>query len=153
MIAEETVIHDSSSQAVTAKTVDYAFEILEAIQKGGYKIAAIANGDSIGSSNVIASCVLKDYFDAIVISQEIGIEKPTKEIFDAALEKLSSKAENAIMVGNRIDADVVGANKLGMKSVWFKWNYCYQETVIYGKERPNFVIKSFPELLGILGLS
>ncbi|MBN2186820.1 MAG: HAD-IA family hydrolase [Dehalococcoidia bacterium] len=113
----------------------------------------IANGDSIGARNIIASCGLKDYLDATIISQEIGIEKPAKEIFEAALEKLNSKAENAIMVGNRIDADVVGANKVGMKSVWFKWNDRYQETINDGKERPNFVIKSFPELLGILGLS
>jgi len=153
LIAEETVIHNNSGQAITAKTVDYAFEVLEAIKKGGYKIAMIANGDSVGARNIIASCGLKDYFDAIIISEELGTEKPAKKIFETALENLRNKAENAIMVGNRIDADIVGANRIGMKSVWFKWNDRYQETISEEEERPNFVIKSLPELLGILGLS
>jgi len=152
LIAEETVIHNNSGQAITAKTVDYAFEVLEAIKKGGYNIAVIANGDSVGARNIIASCGLKDYFDTIVISEEVGIEKPDKGIFETALDKLRSKAENAIMIGNRIDADIVGANRVGIKSVWFKWNDRYQETINDEEERPNFVIKSLPELLGILGL-
>ena len=45
------------------------------------------------------------------------------------MDRLRGKAENAIMVGNRIDADIVGANRIGMKSVWFKWNNRYQETM------------------------
>ena len=153
LIAEETVIHNSSGQAITAKVVDYVFKVLETIRKGGYKIAMIANGDSVDVRNVIASCGLKDYFDAIVISEEIGIEKPAREIFEAALNELKVKAENAIMVGNRIDADIVGANRIGMKSVWFKWNNRYQETISNEEQRPDFVIKSLSELLGILSLS
>jgi len=153
LIAEETVIHNSSGQAITAKVVEGVVEVLETIRKGGYKIAVIANVDSIDARNVIASCGLEHYFDAIVISEEVGIEKPTREIFEAALDRLKVKAENAIMVGNRIDADIVGANRVGMKSVWFKWNNRYQETISNEEERPDFVIKSLSELLGMLSLS
>jgi len=150
LVAEETVIHNSSGQAITAEVIEGAFEVLETIRKGGYKIAMIANGDRVGARNVINTCGLKDYFDAMVISEEVGIEKPTREIFEAALDRLKVKAENTIMVGNRIDADIVGANRIGMKSVWFKWNDRYQETISNEEERPDFVIKSLPELLGIL---
>jgi putative hydrolase of the HAD superfamily len=153
LIAEGTVVHNSSGQAITAQIADYAFEVLEAIKKGGCKIAVIANGDSAGARNIIASCGLEDYFDAIVISKELGIEKPAREIFETALYDLKSKAENAIMVGKRIDADIVGANTAGIKSVWFRWHDRYQETIEDEGERPAFIIKSLPKLLGILGLS
>jgi len=153
LVAEETVIHNSSGQAITAKTVEGVVEVLERIRKGGYKIAVIANADSIDARNVIASCGLENYFDAIVISEEVGIEKPAKGIFEAALDRLKVKAKKAIMVGNRIDADIVGASRIGMKSVWFKWNDRYQETITNKEERPDFIIKSLPELLGILGLT
>ena len=152
LVAEESVIHNSSGQAITANVIEDVVEVLESIRKGGHKIAMLANADSIDARNVIDTCDLKDYFDAIVISEEIGIEKPAREIFEAALDRLKVKAENAIMVGNRIDADIVGANRVGMKSVWFKWNDRYQETISSEEERPDFVIQSLPELLGILSL-
>ena len=152
LVAEESVIHNSFGQAITAEVVEGVVEVLETIRKGGYKIALIANGDSTGARNVITSCGLADYFDAIVISEEYGIEKPAREIFQAALDRLGVEAENAIMVGNRIDADIVGASRMGMKSVWFKWNNRYQETISNEEERPDFIIKSLSELFGILSL-
>lgn len=53
----------------------------------------------------------------IIISGEVGIEKSDREISEAVLGKPKVKAENAVMVVNKIDADVVGANRIGMKSV------------------------------------
>jgi len=153
LVAEETVIHNSFGQAITAESVEGTFEVLKTIKKGGYKIALIANVDSIDARNVLASCGLEDYFDAIVISEEVGIEKPAREIFEAALKELKVKAENTIMVGNRIDTDIAGANRIGMKSVWFKWNNRYKETIGSKEEKPDFVIKSLSEVLGILSLS
>ena len=152
LVAEETVIHNSSGQAITAEVVEGVFEVLKSIRKGRYKIAIIANGDSVGARNIIASCGLEDYFDAIVISEEVGIEKPAREIFEVALEEIKVKAENAMMVGNRIDADIVGANRIGMRSVWFKWNDRYKETIGSEEEKPDFTISSLFELPGILGL-
>ena len=153
LVAEETVVHDSSGHAISAELTNHAFEVLETIKKGGYKTAVIANADSIGARNVIASCGLERYFDAIVISGEIGIKKPAREIFEAALKELKVEAENAIMVGNMIEADIAGANKVGMRSVWFKWNNRYKDTIDSKEERPDFVIQCLSELLSILGLS
>jgi len=152
LIAEESVIHNSCGQAITAKVIKGAFEVLESLRKDGYKIAMIANAGSVGARNVIAACGLEDYFDTIVISEEVGIEKPAREIFEVALDKLKVKAENTIMVGNRIDTDIVGANRMGMRSVWFKWNNRHEKTVASEEEEPDFVIKSLSELLGILSL-
>ena len=79
LVAEETVIHNSCGQAITARVIEGVFEVLETMRKDGYRIAMIANGDSAGARNIIAACGLEDYFDVIVISEEVGIEKPDKQ--------------------------------------------------------------------------
>jgi len=150
LVAEETVIHNSSGQAITANMVADVMEVLATIRKGGYKTAIIANGNSIDARNIIASCGLEEYFDVIVISEELGIEKPDKGIFQSALDRLKIEAANAVMVGNRIDADILGANRMGMKSVWFHWNDRYEEIIGNKEESPDFIIKSLSELPGLL---
>ena len=150
LVAEGTVIHNSSGQAVTANLVEDAIEVLASIRKDGYKMAMIANANSVDARNIIATCGFEDYFDVIVISEEAGIEKPDKEIFQLALDKLAVQAENAVMVGNRIDADIIGANRIRMKSVWFRWNNRYDDSVSTKDEKPDFIIGSLSELPAVL---
>jgi len=150
LISEESVTHDSSGQAITANAVEGALKVLKVIRKHGYKVAIIANGDSNSCRNIINVTGLQDYFDAIIISEEAGSEKPDQEIFKIALAKLGVKAENAVMVGNRIDADIVGANRIGMKSVWFKWNNRYEDKIDSQEERSDFIIKELAELPQLL---
>ena len=152
LIAEETVIHDSVGQALTADIVEGTFEILDNIRKTGCRLALIANDDSVSARNIVRTTGLEDYFDVIVISEELGVEKPDREIFMAALAKLGVKPENAVMVGNRIDSDIIGANRIGMKSVLFKWNARYNELITSEEEKPDFIIGSLAELPGLLGL-
>ena len=152
LVAEETVIHNSYGQAITAKVIEGVFEVLEAMRKDGYRTAMIANANSADARNIIATCGLEDYFDVIVISEEVGIEKPDKQVFKVALDKLGVEAENAVMVGNRIDADIVGANRIGMKSVWFKWNNRYPASVNTKEEEPDFTISNLSDLNAVLGL-
>jgi putative hydrolase of the HAD superfamily len=150
LAVEETTVRDSSGQAVTARVTEGAFEVLEAIRKEGYRTAMIANGNSANIRNIIQATGLRDYFDAIVISEEVGIEKPYQRIFEVALAQLGVKPENAVMVGNKIDADILGANRAGMKSVWFRWNNRYSHTIDSSQEKPDFTINSLLELPGLL---
>ena len=154
LVAEETVGHDSSGRAITADVIEGAFEILRKLTKVGYKVALIANDEDAASvRNVITNTGLKDYFDTIAISGELGVEKPDRRIFEVALNSLGVKAENAVMVGNRVDADIVGANRLGMTSVWFKWNDRYPALINACEKKPDFTIRSLFELPNVLGLS
>ena len=152
LIAEETIIRDGMGQAVTADIVEGAFEILGKIRKAGCKLALIANADVVSGRNLIKTTGLEDYFDVIAISGELGIEKPDHEIFKAALAKLGVKPQNAVMVGNRIDLDIIGANRVGMKSVLFKRNNRHNGAISSKEMRPDFTIGSLSELPGILGL-
>ena len=53
LVAEETVIHNSSGQAITANVTEGAVEILESIRKGEYKTAVIANANSLDARNIM----------------------------------------------------------------------------------------------------
>jgi len=152
LLAEETTVYDNSGQAITARVIDGAFKVLEAIRKEGYRIGMIANGDSDNIRRIIGATGLQDYFNSIVISEEVGIEKPYQRIFEVALARLGVKPENAVMVGNKIDADILGANRAGMTSVWFKWNNRYSGTIDSSQEKPDFTINSLLELPRLLTL-
>jgi len=150
LIVEETVVRDSLEHIVDAELVAGAPEVLENIRRRGCKIALIANADSIDVRNILSACRLDSYFDATIISGELGIEKPDRRIFQAALDELRVKPGKALMVGNRLDTDIVGANSVGMKSVWFRWNSRYDSTIKTEDKRPDFTIQNLAELLDIL---
>jgi len=153
LVAEETVIHNSCGQAITADVIEGASEIVRNLTKAAYKVAIIANDeDGVSARNVINNSGLKDYFDTILISGEVGIEKPDSRIFEVALKSLGVKAKNAVMVGNRIDTDIVGANRSEMTSVWFKWNNRYPASISTKEEEPDFTISNLSELNAVLGL-
>src|SRR5918992_1625126 len=59
--------------------------------------------------------------DTIVLSSELGKRKPHRAIFERALGELGVDAEDALFVGDRLDADVVGASRLGMRTVQALW--------------------------------
>ena len=53
LVAEETVIHNSCGQAITAKVIEGVFEVLETMRKDGYKMAMIANANITDVRNII----------------------------------------------------------------------------------------------------
>ena len=56
----------------------------------------------------------------VIASAEEGVSKPDRRIFEIALERSGCKPENAVMIGDRIDNDIVPAKQLGMKTIWIK---------------------------------
>ena len=54
----------------------------------------------------------------VVISEGVGYRKPRPEIFEAALAELGVPAEETVHVGDNLDADVDGASRVGMRTVW-----------------------------------
>jgi glycerol-1-phosphatase len=74
--------------------------------------------------------------------------KPEKEIFDVALERFQVSPENALMVGDRLDTDVLGANRAGMKSALVLTGIDQVKTLLASdvSMRPDFVLEDLREL-------
>lgn len=59
-----------------------------------------------------------DLVGAWAISAELGVEKPGPEIFEAALRLAGTTPERAVMVGDRLDRDIMPTKALGMRTIW-----------------------------------
>lgn len=89
---------------------------------GKYKIGIIANQNP-GSKERLESFGILEYIDLVVASAEEGCAKPDSKIFEIALSRAGVRAVEAVMIGDRIDNDIIPANEIGMKTVWVKQGY------------------------------
>lgn len=89
---------------------------LKAIKDRGVLIGVISNAPPL-SSESIAQMRLTDYVDAWTFSHELGVEKPDSRIFQVALTKLGVTADEALMVGDSLDKDVLGARAAGIDAI------------------------------------
>ena len=90
--------------------------VLETLKARGYRLGVIAN-QVPGTAERLKAWGILQYFDMIAPSAELGMAKPDPAIFLWALNKAGCKPENAVMIGDRIDNDVLPAQALGMKAV------------------------------------
>lgn len=89
--------------------------------KRRYLLALITNGSSRSQWEKIHRVGLEDYFHVILVSGDplVSCEKPNKGIFFMACEALCIKPCEAIMVGDRLETDILGAQVAGLAaSVW-----------------------------------
>ncbi|MGN6181694.1 MAG: YjjG family noncanonical pyrimidine nucleotidase [Mucilaginibacter sp.] len=120
-----------------------AHEVL-AYLKAKYVLHLISNGFKESSEIKIAGSNIGDYFDQIIISENVGVNKPDPKIFQHALEVSGAKKEESLMIGDSIEADVRGALSFGMDAIFFN---------ALGVDKPNDVpvqISGLKELMEIL---
>lgn len=112
-----------------------------------YKIGIIAN-QPFGTADRLKEWNIYEYFDVICASAEEKCAKPDLKLFEIALAKADCAPENAVMIGDRIDNDIIPAGQLGMKTVWIKQGlskYYKNES----KFIPNVTVNLLDELLNI----
>lgn len=120
------------------------------LRNEGYKTGVVTDGLSVKQWEKLIRLGVQDLFDAVVVSEDAGVEKPEEEIFEKACRELGVAAEDCVYVGDRLDTDVAGANKAGMTSVRLLRGK-YKELKPSGlQEAPDYEIKRMEELLGIL---
>lgn len=87
------------------------------------------------------------YFKTVVSSSDCGFSKPDKRIFIAALEKSDCPAENAVMVGDRLDNDILPANELGFQTVRIKKGFAKEQIAPSVNYQPAYEVNNLTELL------
>ena len=115
---------------------------------GKYRLGIIAN-QSLGTRERIDKWGIGQYFDVVMASAEAGCAKPDPRIFTAALEKAGCEAADAVMIGDRLDNDIIPAKKLGMKTVWVRQAYAVCQSIDDESKRPDHIVDSIEELPGI----
>ena len=88
--------------------------------------------------------------DLIVASAEESLEKPDIRIFQLALERAGCRPDEAIMIGDRIDNDIVPAKKAGMMTIRIRQGFGGMAESLTAEETPEFSVRNLQELLAFL---
>ena len=84
-----------------------------------YTLHIISNGFKESTLMKMSVCNLNPYFENVIISEDVGANKPDQRIFEFALEKANASKEESIMIGDSLEADVRGALDFGIKAIYF----------------------------------
>jgi len=91
-------------------------------QVGKFKLGIITNGTSPDQIYKLEKNNLMSFFDFIVISEKVGVSKPSKEIFQIAALMADVHESDCVYIGNDYDLDYIGSLNAGMKAVWLDRN-------------------------------
>ncbi|BDF96441.1 MULTISPECIES: pyrimidine 5'-nucleotidase [Pseudoalteromonas] len=97
-----------------------AVELLTAL-KPHARLGIITNGFTQLQARRLARTGLNDMFDWLVISEQVGIAKPAKEIFQHTFDLMGNPDKAQIlMVGDTANSDILGAQNAGIDSCWLQ---------------------------------
>ena len=125
-----------------------ASECLEILSKR-YKIGIIAN-QLLGTKERLEKYGVLKYIDLVIASAEEGVSKPDKRIFEIALRRSNCKPSNAVMIGDRIDNDIIPAKRIGMYTIWVKQGFGQYWNITQDIEKADYTVHRLMEICDVL---
>ena len=104
-----------------------------------YKLHIITNGFEEVQHKKLKNSGIDCYFSTVTTSEEVGLKKPNPKVFLTALNKANSLPAQSVMIGDSLEADILGANNIGMQTIFYN----------YRNESISKKIKSIDSLLEI----
>lgn len=132
--------------AILSQPLENTMEMLQEL-KGKVRMGIITNGFKSLQQKRLDNTATAQFFEIVVVSEEVGVAKPDRKIFDYALEKMGQPDKSKIlMVGDTLASDILGANQSGIDSCWFNPHQKSNETAI----QPTYEIHSILDLIQIV---
>jgi len=127
----------------SAFLLDGASEVVEKL--AAYcRLAIVTNGLKDVQNGRFGLSPIKHHFDAIVISEEVGAQKPDPRIFEHAMERLGKPDRRSVlMVGDSLSSDIQGGVNFGIDTCWF--NPAGEPAP--GRPAPRHIVRRLDELL------
>lgn len=97
---------------------DGAIELLDYLYPK-YKMHIITNGFEEVQSLKLEKSGIKKYFDKIITSETVGVKKPNSKVFAYSLKLVKATPQNSIMIGDNLEADIIGALDCGIPAIHF----------------------------------
>ena len=117
-LADQYILHLSSFNHLFPG----AIEILEYL-KPKYKLHIITNGFQEVQDKKLRNSKIDTFFEHIINSEMAGVKKPNPIIFQLALGNAKVNAEKALMIGDNLEADILGAQAVGYRTLHFNAHY------------------------------
>ena len=115
-------------------------EILQYLRNKGYELHLLTNGFEKTQHNKLMYSGLTPYFKEIITSERSNSLKPNREIFEFAIQRCCTKADECIMIGDNVEVDIIGAMNAGIDQVYV--NHLGIEPEV----KPTYVVNSLKEL-------
>ncbi len=109
-------LYDLFARAECWRLFDDTLPVLEALRQAGYRMGIISNWDHRLFS-IVEQLELSRYFEQVTASSAVGVAKPGRQIFDAALASMNAKAATSLHIGDSLTDDYQGALAAGLQSV------------------------------------
>ena len=126
---------------------DDARPVLEQLSKK-FKLGIIAN-QSGDLSERLRNWEIDKYFTTVISSADYDFSKPDKRLFFAALYKSDCAPNHAVMVGDRLDNDILPANEMGFKTVQIKQGFAKVQVPPSEIYKPTYTVNTLTELLDL----
>lgn len=122
------------------------YPVLAQLREAGYKVALLTNGYIASQQGKLQYTRVPDYMDEIIISEELGKQKPHPLTFIAMCRRLGIRTDEAVYVGDNIISDICGARGAGLIPVWKPFAREWPADVT----PPPFIINELSEIHAIL---
>ncbi len=125
-----------------------SFSILLYLKSKNYKVGLITNGKKLKQWEKLVRLGVYPFFDDVVTSEDVGIEKPDVEIFKIAMDRLNVTADTSIMIGNNFDTDIIGACNAGMQSMIINSDITDEQQELLDKR--GYTVKKLNNLIDLM---
>ncbi|MBT3274303.1 MAG: noncanonical pyrimidine nucleotidase, YjjG family [Spirochaetales bacterium] len=123
-----------------------AMDLIEKLNSS-YTLALLTNGFSAVQRSRIAKTKTERFFDTIIISEEVGWQKPQAEIFDLVLKNLNHQEKaDVLMIGDSLSSDIRGGINAGIDTCW----YNPQKNPVPLGTTPTYVVHTIGEMFTLL---
>ena len=120
-----------------------AIELLDYLHPR-YDMYILSNGFIELQSRKMATTGLTKYFKRLVLSDEIGVNKPRPELFEYVLKVSGASRESSVMIGDMFETDIAGAANVGIDQIYFN------RDGVAGTFEPTYTVMSLAEIRNIL---
>jgi putative hydrolase of the HAD superfamily len=148
-IADEIADGFHIERIQTIRPFPGAIDCLRHFRDMGIRLALITNGNGKMQRLKIDRNKLDRFFDYILIEDEFGVGKPNQQVYLHTLDQLGTAPHDAWMIGDNLECDVAGPQRLGIYSVWNDFQHAgLPDNAIAS---PDKIIHSLSELVPIRG--
>jgi putative hydrolase of the HAD superfamily len=126
------------------KLMPHTTEVLDYCVAKGYNMHIITNGFENTQWQKLKTSGIAHYFKAVITSEASNSMKPKPDIFEFALNAAGAQLQDSIMIGDALDADVLGAQAIGMDQIYYNPNRNKHQ------EKPTHEIDNLMQLMHLL---
>ena len=153
LVDEGTEVKENKT-VMHADLIPGAAEMVRTLYDEGYMLILVADGRRRSFRNVLhTQHDIWKYFSGFALSDDVGDCKPDRKMFEKAMEESGvgvGDAKRMVMVGNNLARDILGANEMGMITVWLDWAPRRSKVPASPLEKPDYTIRNPSELPSLI---